>query len=101
MKIGFIGLGLMGASMASNLQKAGHKLIVHDLSRQSASAHLNAGAAWAETPKALAAEADVIFTSLPGPKEVESVLTSAEGLMAGMKPGAADRKSTRLNSSHG
>ena len=89
MKIGFIGLGLMGASMASNLQKAGHKLIVHDLSRQAASAHLNAGATWAETPKALAAEADVIFTSLPGPKEVESVLTSAEGLMAGMKPGAA------------
>ena len=89
MKIGFIGLGLMGASMASNLQKAGHKLIVHDLSRQAASAHLNAGATWAETPKALAAEADVIFTSLPGPKEVEHVITSAEGLMAGMKPGAA------------
>ncbi len=89
MKVGFIGLGLMGASMASNLQKAGHTLVVHDLSRQAASAHLNAGATWAETPKALAAEADVIFTSLPGPKEVESVLTSAEGLMAGMKPGAA------------
>ena len=89
MKIGFIGLGLMGASMASNLQKAGHKLIVHDLSRQAASAHLNAGATWAETPKALAAEADVIFTSLPGPKEVDSVITSAEGLMAGMKPGTA------------
>lgn len=89
MKIGFIGLGLMGASMASNLQKAGHKLIVHDLSRQAASAHLNAGATWAETPKALAAEADVIFTSLPGPKEVESVITAAEGLMAGMKPGTA------------
>ena len=89
MKIGFIGLGLMGASMASNLQKAGHKLIVHDLSRQSASAHLNAGATWAETPKALAAEADVIFTSLPGPMEVDSVLTSPEGLMAGMKPGTA------------
>ena len=92
MKIGFIGLGLMGASMASNLQKhlqtSGHKLVVHDLSRQAASAHLNAGAAWAETPMALAAEADVIFTSLPGPKEVESVITGAEGLMAGMKPGA-------------
>ena len=89
MKIGFIGLGLMGANMASNLQKAGHKLIVHDLSRQAASALLNAGASFAETPKALAAQSDVIFTSLPGPKEVEQVVTSVDGLMAGMKPGAA------------
>ena len=43
MKIGFIGLGMMGAGMASNLQKAGHELIVHDLSRQAASRHLNDG----------------------------------------------------------
>ncbi len=89
MKIGFIGLGLMGASMASNLQKAGYKLVVHDIQRQAASAHLNAGATWANSPKELAADADVIFTSLPGPKEVESVVTGAEGLMAGMKPGTA------------
>ena len=88
MKIGFIGLGLMGASMASNLQKAGYKLVVHDLSRQAASVHLNAGATWAETPKALAAEADVIFTSLPGPKEVEAVVKGRDGLVEGMKPGS-------------
>ena len=44
MKIGFIGLGMMGAGMASNLQKAGHDLVVHDLTRQAASKHLNAGA---------------------------------------------------------
>ena len=40
MKIGFIGLGMMGAGMASNLQKAGHDLVVHDLTRQAASKHL-------------------------------------------------------------
>ena len=44
MQVGFIGLGIMGASMASNLQKAGFKLVVHDLRRQNASAHLEAGA---------------------------------------------------------
>ena len=63
--VGFVGLGTMGARMAANLQKAGYKLVVHDLHRQSASHHLNAGATWAETPKALAAQCDVIFSSLP------------------------------------
>ena len=89
MKVGFIGLGMMGASMASNLQKSGYKLVVHDLSRQAASQHLNAGATWAATPKAVAEQSDVILTSLPGPKEVEAVVLGAEGLAAGMKPGAA------------
>ena len=54
MQIGFIGLGMMGAGMASNLQKAGHQLIVHDLSRQAASRHLANGATWAESPRAVA-----------------------------------------------
>ena len=54
MQIGFIGLGMMGAGMASNLQKAGHQLIVHDLSRQAASRHLANGATWADSPRAVA-----------------------------------------------
>jgi len=89
MKIGFIGLGTMGASMAANLQKAGHDLIVHDIRRAAAERHLAAGAQWADTPKALAAECDVIFTSLPGPPEVEEVALGANGLIAGMKDGSA------------
>ena len=48
--VGFIGLGIMGGRMAANLQKAGYKLVVHDLQRQAASHHLNAGAAWADNP---------------------------------------------------
>ncbi len=88
MQVGFIGLGTMGASMASNLQKAGFKLVVHDLQRQYAERHLRAGATWAATPKALAEQCEVIFTSLPGPKEVDAVAMSAEGLLAGMKPGS-------------
>lgn len=89
MKIGFIGLGTMGASMAANLQKAGHDLVVHDIRRAAAERHLAAGAQWADTPKALAEQCDVIFTSLPGPPEVEEVALGPNGLFAGMKGGSA------------
>ena len=88
MTIGFIGLGMMGASMASNLQKSGHSLVVNDLNRQAASQHMNAGATWAATPKEVAQKADVILTSLPGPKEVEAVVFGKDGLAEGMKPGS-------------
>ena len=87
--VGFVGLGTMGGRMATNLQKAGFKLVVHDLHRQAASHHLNAGAVWAETPRALASQADVIFSSLPEPADVEAVALGPDGLVAGIKPGAA------------
>ncbi len=50
MKIGFIGLGMMGSGMAANLQKAGHDLVVHDLRRAAAEPYLAAGAVWADSP---------------------------------------------------
>jgi 3-hydroxyisobutyrate dehydrogenase-like beta-hydroxyacid dehydrogenase len=87
--VGFVGLGIMGGRMATNLQKAGYKLVVHDLHRQAASHHLNAGAAWADSPRALAGLTDVIFSSLPEPPDVEAVALGPDGLIAGMKPGAA------------
>jgi 3-hydroxyisobutyrate dehydrogenase-like beta-hydroxyacid dehydrogenase len=89
MKIGFIGLGMMGAGMAANLQKAGHELVVHDLTRQAASKHLNAGAMWAESPKALAAACDIVFTSLPTPADVQRVGLGENGLVEGFRKGAA------------
>src|SRR5258708_192335 len=89
MKVGFIGLGTMGASMAANLQKARHDLVVHDIRRAAAERHLAAGAVWADTPKALAEQCEVIFTSLPGPPEVEAVAVGPNGLLAGMKDGSA------------
>ena len=79
----------MGGRMAANLQKAGFRLIVHDLHRQAASHHLNAGAGWAESPRELARAADVIFSSLPEPSDVEAVGLGPDGLIAGIKPGAA------------
>jgi len=88
MKVGFIGVGTMGAGMAANLQKAGHQLIIHDARSQSAAPHIARGAQWVTSPKAVAEAAEVIFLSLPGPPEVQAVSTDAEGLLAGMKPGS-------------
>jgi 3-hydroxyisobutyrate dehydrogenase-like beta-hydroxyacid dehydrogenase len=85
--VGFIGLGTMGGKMATNIQKAGYKAIVHDLHRQSASHHLEAGAEWADTPRALAERSDVIFTSLPEPADVERVALGTDGLIEGVKKG--------------
>ena len=87
--VGFVGLGTMGGRMAANLQQAGFKLVVHDLHRQAASHHLNAGAIWTDSPRTLASQADVIFSSLPEPSDVEAVALGPDGLIAGIKPGAA------------
>lgn len=84
MRVGFIGLGTMGGSMALNAQKGGHDLVVHDLRREAAAPHLRAGAAWAEGARAVGEVADVVLTSLPGPREVEAI---ADELLASMKPG--------------
>jgi 3-hydroxyisobutyrate dehydrogenase-like beta-hydroxyacid dehydrogenase len=89
MKVGFIGLGTMGASMASNLQKAGHDLHVNDARRDATAPHVAAGAQWKDTPRQVAEGVDVVFTSLPGPAEVEAVAIGAEGLIHGMRKGAA------------
>jgi 3-hydroxyisobutyrate dehydrogenase-like beta-hydroxyacid dehydrogenase len=88
MPIGFIGLGMMGSGMASNLQKAGHKLVVHDLRRQSASHHLTAGADWADSPRAVAEACDVVFTSLPAPPDVEAVGFGENGMVHGFSKGS-------------
>ena len=74
MKVGFIGLGTMGASIALNAIKGQNSLVVHDINRDAANPHLDIGAEWASSPKEVAAQSDVVFTSLPGPPEVESVV---------------------------
>ena len=86
MKVGFIGVGTMGAGMASNMQKGGNELVVNDLTRQAASRHLSAGATWAETPKQVAESCEVVFTSLPTPADVKAV---GVGLLEGFRPGSA------------
>jgi 3-hydroxyisobutyrate dehydrogenase-like beta-hydroxyacid dehydrogenase len=89
MNVGFIGLGIMGASMAANLQAAGHALSVHDVRKAAAAPHLAAGAVWKDTPRAVAEAAEVVFTSLPGPPEVEQVAAGPDGLLYGVRAGSA------------
>lgn len=87
MKIGFIGLGTMGGGMAANVLKAGYELVVHDIRRDAATPLLENGASWADTPAELAAECDVVLTSLPGPREVEAVALGDGGVLDGMRAG--------------
>ncbi|HEY7365398.1 MAG TPA: NAD(P)-dependent oxidoreductase [Methylomirabilota bacterium] len=90
MKVGFIGLGTMGEGLAGNLKKkGGYDLVVHDIRKEAAAPHLAAGAVWADTPRKVAEATEVVFTSLPGPAEVESVALADDGLLAGMSAGKA------------
>src|SRR5260370_25138328 len=88
-QVGFIGVGTMGASMAANLQTAGYALIVYDARREAAARPVATGARWAETPCEVAAATEVMFTSLPGPPEVEAVALGRDGLLAGIRKDAA------------
>lgn len=82
--VGFIGLGNMGSGMSMNIAKSGYKMIVHDLDRNAAIPILEFGAEWADSPREIAEKCDVIFTSLPGPLEVEAVATGENGLLEGV-----------------
>lgn len=88
MNIGFVGLGRMGRGVAANLKKAGHDLILHDRMQEAAAPLLDHGARWAETPRALAQDCAVVFTSLPKPADVQAVCDGPDGLAAGLKAGA-------------
>jgi len=88
-RIGFIGLGTMGRHMATNLQVAGHDLLVHDVRPDAAAAHVEAGATWADDPAGVGRAAEVVFTSLPGPAEVEAVVYGEHGLLDAMTAGSA------------
>ena len=87
MKVGFIGLGTMGASMAYNCLQGGNEMVVHDIRRDSATQHLEAGAVWADSPREVAEASEIVFTSLPGPTEVEAVGLGEDGILEGMSEG--------------
>lgn len=85
MRVGFIGLGMMGSSMALNAMKGGFAVTVHDMRKEAAAPHIQGGAIWADSAEDAGRDADVVLTSLPGPKEVKAV---AEGLLKTMRPGS-------------
>lgn len=85
--VGYIGLGLMGASMARNLMKAGYPLVVHNRSRAIVDQLAAEGATPAFSPKEVAAQVDVVFTNLPDSPDVEQVALGPDGIIAGAHPG--------------
>jgi 3-hydroxyisobutyrate dehydrogenase len=88
MKIGFIGVGNIGAPIAGQLLKAGHALSVFDLRREAAAGLLAAGATWGESPAEVAAACEIVATCLPGPPEMEQVLLGPKGVAAHIGPGS-------------
>ena len=86
--IGFIGIGVMGKSMASHIMAAGYKLILHTRTKAKAQSLLDGGAVWSETVGALAARCDIVITMLGFPDEVESVYLRADGLVAHARSGS-------------
>jgi 3-hydroxyisobutyrate dehydrogenase len=85
MRIGFIGLGNMGAPMAGFVRKAGFALTVHDLRRAAAAPLLAAGAVWADSARDVAARSDVVLICVQGPPEMRAV---ASGVLEGVAAGA-------------
>ena len=88
MKVGFVGLGQMGAPMSSNLLAAGHDLVVHDLRADAAAGLLADGAAWAASPREAGVGREVVITMLPTPRHVEQVLLGPDGLLEALPRGA-------------
>ena len=88
MIVGFIGLGTMGAPMAQNLLKGGHRLIVSDTQPAAVARLVALGATTAASPKELAASSEVVITMLPDAPDVERVALGPDGVVAGLRAGA-------------
>jgi 3-hydroxyisobutyrate dehydrogenase len=88
MRVGFIGLGNIGGPIALRVVTGGFQTTVFDINRDAAEPHLKAGAGWAGSAAELAAQADVILVSVPGPAEIDQVVFGPQGLIHTVRPGA-------------
>jgi 2-hydroxy-3-oxopropionate reductase len=87
LKVGYIGLGLMGKSIAHNILKAGFPLVIHNRSQASVHELVAEGATGANSPSEVAAQVDVVFTNLPDTPDVEKVVLGANGIIEGAHEG--------------
>lgn len=87
MKIGFIGTGVMGNAISVNLLKAGYEMVVYNRTKSKTDNLVSLGASWADSPKEVAQQSDIIFTMVGFPPDVEDVYFNSEtGIFAGAKP---------------
>jgi 2-hydroxy-3-oxopropionate reductase len=87
LKVGYIGLGLMGKSIARNILKAGFPVVVHNRSRTAVAELVAEGAAAANSPREVAAQVDIVFTNLPDSPDVEKVVLGENGIIHGAHEG--------------
>src|SRR5450432_1683511 len=81
MRIGFIGLGIMGSRMAANLKSHGHSLVLFNRTREKADGLIAEGASWAESPAAMAPQVSIVFTMLAHPDAVEEAALGKGGFL--------------------
>lgn len=86
-RVGFIGLGIMGRSMALHLMRGGHVLHIHSRTRSKCADLEAAGAVWHDTPAGVAAATDAVITMVGYPRDVEEVYLGAAGILAAARPG--------------
>ena len=87
MKVGFIGTGNMGNGMVRQLLRAGYEMVVNDRRQEATSNLIELGATWGENPAAVAAQTEIVFTSLPGPAEVDEASLGEGGILEGASAG--------------
>lgn len=88
MKLGFVGTGVMGAAIVQNLLHAGNEVTVYNRTQSKTLPLIEQGATWSDSPSAVAANSDIVFTMVGYPKDVESVYFGADGIFAGVQPGS-------------
>jgi 3-hydroxyisobutyrate dehydrogenase-like beta-hydroxyacid dehydrogenase len=88
MRIGFIGLGIMGSRMANNLNRAKSRLLIYNRTIEKAESLIKNGAEWCDTPAQLAQKVDILFTMLAHPEAVEQLAFGDTGYLENMKPNA-------------
>lgn len=87
MRAGWIGTGVMGISMAAHLMDAGYELTVYNRTREKAAPLVEKGARWADTPKDVAVNSDIVFTIVGFPADVERVILAEDGVLRGLRKG--------------
>jgi len=86
-RIGWIGTGVMGASMCGHVLRQGYAVTIHNRTKAKAQPLLDAGASWADSPEAVARQCEVVFTIVGFPEDVREVYMGKHGLLAGAGPG--------------
>ena len=86
-RIGWIGTGVMGSSMCGHVLAAGYRVTLHSRTKAKAQPLLHLGATWAENPRAVAAESDMLFTMVGFPQDVRTVYFGETGILASAQPG--------------